>query len=440
MPNDLQDDPLNAPLNDVVTPDPAAMPSPEPTLLDASEESATSTLYRAALGAGKVEYYLRIFARFDAADRTSPSWNWAASMITLNWLAFRQLWGIALAYLSSVVAAVLLLLGIGRLVFQLSPEVEIALLAVLGLLAFAVPGLFGNAWAYRHCRRRMESALAKHPTLPEACTTLSGQASSKQRLLWLGLINLAMGGATAALAAAIPNVADLPLQTAKMQQAHSGPVHDLMVHAAQTPASAVQLAAAAPAASAAAAASSGAIVSDSEEPQPQHPPTAAAAAAPTSPNAPMVVAGQGIPKPVTAHPTKEGKPTPPATPTPAPAPADHAAPKKKVEAKVARPSTALPAATATAEHNKADSGRTTAALPFAVNVGLFAQENNVRNARAKLHDAGLPVHAEAVKTPKGELTRVRVGPFATQAEAETAIEKIKPLGLDAVLFRRPAER
>ena len=75
-----------------------------------------------------------------------------------------------------------------------------------------------------------------------------------------------------------------------------------------------------------------------------------------------------------------------------------------------------------------------------INVGLFAQENNVRNARAKLQDAGLPVRTQVVKTAKGPLTRVRVGPYATQAEADAAADKIHPLGLDAVVFQKPTTR
>ena len=53
-------------------------------------ESATTALYRAALGPVNTAHYLTLFARFDEAGRSSPSWNWAAGLVTLNWLAFRQ--------------------------------------------------------------------------------------------------------------------------------------------------------------------------------------------------------------------------------------------------------------------------------------------------------------------------------------------------------------
>jgi cell division septation protein DedD len=71
-----------------------------------------------------------------------------------------------------------------------------------------------------------------------------------------------------------------------------------------------------------------------------------------------------------------------------------------------------------------------------VNVGLFADENNARNASAKLEDARIPVLVNEMDTAKGKRTRVRAGPFATQAEAERAADKIQFIGLDAVVVRK----
>ncbi len=69
-----------------------------------------------------------------------------------------------------------------------------------------------------------------------------------------------------------------------------------------------------------------------------------------------------------------------------------------------------------------------------MNVGLFADENNARNAHTKLVDADLPALKQEVRGPKGKFTRVRVGPFETMAEADTAAEKIRTLGLDAIVL------
>jgi cell division septation protein DedD len=79
---------------------------------------------------------------------------------------------------------------------------------------------------------------------------------------------------------------------------------------------------------------------------------------------------------------------------------------------------------------------TTAALApgFYINVGLFANDDNASKAQAKLKEADLPVFTQIVKGPKGRFTRVRVGPFDSQANADAASTKIQALGLDAVVF------
>jgi cell division septation protein DedD len=68
-------------------------------------------------------------------------------------------------------------------------------------------------------------------------------------------------------------------------------------------------------------------------------------------------------------------------------------------------------------------------------VGLFADANNARNAMVKLQDAGLPAVSQSVKSSKGPRTRVRVGPFETQAEADRVAEKIRALKLEAAVFK-----
>jgi cell division septation protein DedD len=73
---------------------------------------------------------------------------------------------------------------------------------------------------------------------------------------------------------------------------------------------------------------------------------------------------------------------------------------------------------------------------FLINVGLFADPNNARNAYVKLQDAGLPAVSQEVKSSKGPLTRVRVGPFETQTEADAAADKIRGLKLEAAVFKQ----
>ncbi len=73
--------------------------------------------------------------------------------------------------------------------------------------------------------------------------------------------------------------------------------------------------------------------------------------------------------------------------------------------------------------------------PFYINVGLFAKPENAANAHAKLLEAKLPSVTTPLKASKLHLIRVRVGPFNSRSEAESAVEKIKALELDAVIIQ-----
>jgi DedD protein len=69
-----------------------------------------------------------------------------------------------------------------------------------------------------------------------------------------------------------------------------------------------------------------------------------------------------------------------------------------------------------------------------VQVGAFADANLAREARLKLERAGLKTYTHVAETPQGRRIRVRVGPFATQAEADKAAARVKALGLPAAIL------
>jgi len=73
---------------------------------------------------------------------------------------------------------------------------------------------------------------------------------------------------------------------------------------------------------------------------------------------------------------------------------------------------------------------------YYINVGLFASPSNSKSAYVKLKGAGLPVFLEVVSSKKGALNRIRVGPFATRAQAKAAAQKVHALHLDAVIIHR----
>ena len=77
---------------------------------------------------------------------------------------------------------------------------------------------------------------------------------------------------------------------------------------------------------------------------------------------------------------------------------------------------------------------TAAEVRLVVQVGAFADADKARDARIKLEKAGLKTYTQVADTKDGKRTRVRVGPFATKAEAEKAASKIKSLDLPAAIL------
>ena len=61
---------------------------------------------------------------------------------------------------------------------------------------------------------------------------------------------------------------------------------------------------------------------------------------------------------------------------------------------------------------------------YVVQVGVFMSPANAQALHRQLLRAGIPAHTE---------TRVQLGPFQDRREAETALAKVKKLGVDAVL-------
>ncbi len=81
---------------------------------------------------------------------------------------------------------------------------------------------------------------------------------------------------------------------------------------------------------------------------------------------------------------------------------------------------------------KAEELRARAALSdgaWVVALDAFADTKNVTQLRSKLSAAGVKSYTELVKTSKGDLTRVRAGPFASKEAAEQARAKLEAMGL-----------
>ncbi len=117
-------------------------------------------------------------------------------------------------------------------------------------------------------------------------------------------------------------------------------------------------------------------------------------------------------------------PKPEVKPTPKPAaPADDGARAKALLDGQAASTSAAPASTAAAAEGR-----------MVVQVGAFADVTKAREARLKLEKAGLKTYTQVAETKDGKRIRVRVGPFATKAEADKAASKIKSLDLPASIL------
>ena len=421
--------------------DPVASAIPAMSL-NSTSDNAMTALSRLALGPVNTAYYLAVFERFDNTGRTTTTWNWAACLATLNWMLFRQLWTPALVYLAAAEGLALIVYGIGRTFLQWPPGVELGVLGAFAMLAFAVPGLYGNAILYADIRKRVARALAASRTLPEACVLLEKQASSRKRLQALVLANLVLlaAAALAYLVWAPSDTKPLALEPA------------VTVAQATAAASRPSAVASAPAAAAAPASAPAPAVAASA---PVAPPTPTPAA-PATP-APKTAAPASTP----AQPAEANRPTPSAasatsaatkaSKTPASAPAT-AAPKPSAKATPPAEPASRAASAAKAKTKAAKAAKTpaSAAAPAAsaplptvgtaagyyINVGLFADEANARKAQARLLNEGLPAFRQELNNAKGRRIRVRVGPYESRAKAEAAATSIRAMALEAVVFKQ----
>jgi len=138
------------------------------------------------------------------------------------------------------------------------------------------------------------------------------------------------------------------------------------------------------------------------------------------------------PKPsTTVKPVPETKPPQPsgAAPTnpaakpqataPVPEAPKAAAPSKPEKAAAPAKSEPAPAKTAGAPAGQ-----------FVVQVAALSDANKAKQMQQQIVATGIKSYTEVVKTARGDVTRVRAGPFATREAAEKAQQKLKGAGFD----------
>ena len=124
-------------------------------------------------------------------------------------------------------------------------------------------------------------------------------------------------------------------------------------------------------------------------------------------------------------------PAPKAETTPEPKPAAKAEPQRAGRdlAEEKRAAAILNAQADSAKSAKSgDKDNAPATGAYAVQVGAFASDDKIKDARDKLSAAGIKSYTEKLDTKDGERTRVRAGPFAAKDTAEAARDRIKGLG------------
>jgi len=67
---------------------------------------------------------------------------------------------------------------------------------------------------------------------------------------------------------------------------------------------------------------------------------------------------------------------------------------------------------------------------YIVPLGAFTNPDNAKQVQDRAASAGIKSYTESLKSPQGEHTRVRAGPFKSRDAAEKARDKLKSLGLE----------
>ena len=157
------------------------------------------------------------------------------------------------------------------------------------------------------------------------------------------------------------------------------------------------------------------------------PESSANAVAPSPPAvAPQVAATPSTPA---AAPQVAGAPVPPAaTPQPAPAP-----PKASSQVANAPPATGEKSKTADVRAADAQTHAPAVHDGFAVQLAAFADDKGANALAGRLKKAGYAAYTEPLKTSKGTLWRVRVGPYSSREAALAARDKLKGEGQSGIV-------
>lgn len=134
-----------------------------------------------------------------------------------------------------------------------------------------------------------------------------------------------------------------------------------------------------------------------------------------------------------AEPKPESRPEakPETKPEPKPKPAEKAEPKPAAKPEP-KPEARPPEKPVPEAANGKGNGEA-----WEVQLGAYQEPGRVKLLVDKLKGLGLPSYTEKVDTPNGPRTRVRAGPFPSQEAAEKARDRIKIIGVDGPVAKKP---
>lgn len=347
-------------------------------------------LYASRLSPRSRDFYLAQFKRFDALDRSLPSWNMAAALLTLAWCSLHGLWREAAKYLAAVTATALIWW------FGLRPALPEAMALGLGialwLVAVAVPGLLGNGWYWRKIRAQTLQAITDAPNMAAAHAALQAQVGSpRNRTAAMLVLALPVAAAAGAGLALLPAGNPAPPKSAE----------PAATAVASRPAASPDLAKPAPEAA----------------PTAVQPESRSAAPAPVTATETDTSAEQAAPDAAASVPSKA---------------ALKAELSEKPPARAAADTKEQPVKDASSTPH---AGSDLVPGKFYLNLGVYSEAGNADKVLAQLQKSRLPALTQKMASNKGEVTRVRSGPFESRKRAEKAARKLQAANIDAGIFQ-----
>jgi DedD protein len=147
---------------------------------------------------------------------------------------------------------------------------------------------------------------------------------------------------------------------------------------------------------------------------------------------PVEPGAEGSPQPNQSADTPVESPLPQAEPAPAPAPEPKAEPAPQPEAPV-MPEPKVEAPVAAPVQPAAPARQVMTNDGYTVQIGVFSDAGNVKQLQSKLEASGFKSYTEKLGMPGGTKIRLRVGSYATRAEAEKVRDKLKAAGTTGIV-------